>query len=109
MLATSGAMTSATAPVAAEIMAGRPPVNAMVTAMVNAENSPTRGSTPAMTENAMASGISASATTSPPRTSMPSSLGWRSVRSTDWRSSGVGAAVVRDGMSGVRSKIGCCT
>ena len=67
--------------------------------MVNAENSPTRGSTPAITENAMASGISASATTRPPRTSMPSSLGWRSVRSTDWRSSGVGAAAVREGVN----------
>ena len=38
------------APVAALIIAGRPPVNAMVTAMVNDANSPTRGSTPARIE-----------------------------------------------------------
>src|SRR6202012_1869765 len=67
-----GATTSATAAVAAETIAGRPPVNAMVTAMVTVENRPTRGSTPAMTENAMASGISASATTRPAKTSVRS-------------------------------------
>ncbi len=63
-------MTRATAPVAAEIIAGRPPTMAIVTAMVNEANSPTRGSTPAMIENEMASGISASATTSPARISV---------------------------------------
>ena len=52
--------------------AGRPPANAMVMAMVTEENSPTRGSTPAMMENAIASGISASATTSPASTSVRS-------------------------------------
>ncbi len=36
-----GAITSATAPVAAEIMAGRPPTMAMVTAMTKLEKSPT--------------------------------------------------------------------
>jgi hypothetical protein len=45
--------------VAAEIMAGRPPTIAIVTAIVNEENNPTRGSTPAMIENEIASGISA--------------------------------------------------
>jgi hypothetical protein len=60
----SGATTRATAPVAAEIIAGRPPVNAMVTAIVNEANNPSRGSTPAMIENDTASGINASATTS---------------------------------------------
>ena len=68
-------MTSATAPVAAEIMAGRPPRNAIEVAMMKAENSPTFGSTPAMIENAIASGMRASPTTSPARTSRVSSLG----------------------------------
>ena len=67
-------MTSATAPVAAEIIAGRPPRKAMETAMVNDANRPTRGSTPAMMENEIASGMSASATTSPARTSVRSIL-----------------------------------
>ncbi len=71
----SGAMTRATAPVAAEIIAGRPPTTAMVTAMVNEANSPTAGSTPAMIENEIASGISARATTRPARTSVRSTLG----------------------------------
>jgi hypothetical protein len=50
-------------------MAGLPPRNAMETAMTNDENSPTRGSTPAMIENEIASGMSAMATTRPARTS----------------------------------------
>ena len=52
----------AIAPVAAEIMAGRPPVKAIVTAMVKDAKRPTRGSTPARIEKEMASGISAIAT-----------------------------------------------
>src|SRR5699024_8494378 len=71
----TGAMTSATAPVAAEIMAGRPPRKAIETAMMNAENRPTLGSTPAMIENAIASGMRARPTTSPARTSRVSNLG----------------------------------
>ena len=43
--------------------------NAIDTAITNAENSPTLGSTPAMIEKAIASGMSASPTTSPARTS----------------------------------------
>src|SRR5690606_3996878 len=58
-------MSSAMAPVAAEIMPGRPPVKAITTAIQNEAYSPTLGSTPAMMEKAMASGISARATTSP--------------------------------------------
>lgn len=58
-------ITSAIAPVAAEIMPGRPPVNAITTAMLNDAYSPTFGSIPAMMENAIASGISARATTMP--------------------------------------------
>ncbi|GGT38561.1 hypothetical protein GCM10014713_35390 [Streptomyces purpureus] len=47
----------------------------MVTAIVNDANSPIAGSTPAMIENEMASGIRASATTSPPSTSVRSTFG----------------------------------
>ena len=50
----------------------------METAIVNEANSPTRGSTPAMIENEIASGISARATTRPARTSVRSILGDRS-------------------------------
>ena len=67
---TSEAMTSAMAPVAAEIMPGRPPANAMMVAMLKEAYRPTLGSTPAMMENAMASGMSASATTRPASTSL---------------------------------------
>lgn len=82
-------MTRATAPVAAEIMAGRPPVKDMVTAIVNAANNPIRGSTPAMIENAIASGISAVATTRPAMTSLLSRRGDFRVRRTDCSFSGV--------------------
>jgi hypothetical protein len=71
----SGATTSAMAPVAALIIAGRPPVKAMVTAMVNDAKSPTRGSTPARIEKLIASGISARATTRPARISVRATLG----------------------------------
>ncbi len=70
-----GAMTSATAPVAAEIIARRPPTMEIVTAMVNEAKRPMAGSTPAMIENEIASGISASATTRPPRTSVRQTFG----------------------------------
>ena len=53
------------APVAAEIMPERPPTKAMTIAMLKEAYSPTLGSTPAMIENAIASGIKASATTTP--------------------------------------------
>ena len=72
---TSGAITRDTAPVAAEIWAGRPPVNAVVTAIVNDANSPTCGSTPAITENDSDSGISASATTRAASTSVRATRG----------------------------------
>lgn len=68
-------MTRAIAPVAAEIIAGRPPVKAIVTAMVKEANSPTLGSTPARIENEIASGMSASATTRPAKTSVRSRRG----------------------------------
>ena len=62
---TSGTSTSAIAPVAAEIMPGRPPAKAMMIAIENEAYRPTFGSTPAMIENEIASGMSASATTRP--------------------------------------------
>src|SRR5690625_2742501 len=58
-------------------MAGPPPKNAIETAIVNDANSPTRGSTPAIIENEIASGISTSATISPPITSMRKRRGLR--------------------------------
>src|SRR5699024_1971551 len=70
-------------PVAAEIMAGRPPRKAIEVAMMNAENRPTLGSTPAMIENAIASGMRARPTTSPARTPRVSSLGEDSADRTE--------------------------
>src|SRR5699024_2165798 len=91
-------MTRATAPVAAEIIAGRPPRTAMDTAIVNEAKSPTRGSTPAMIEKEIASGIRARATTSPASTSVRSRRGERSAARTV--GSGAGVTVV---LTGVRS------
>ncbi len=51
-------INSAIAPVAAEIKAGRPPTKAVITAIEKDAYSPTFGSTPAMMEKAIASGIS---------------------------------------------------
>lgn len=66
---TSVTISRAIAPVAAEIMPGRPPTKAITTAMQKDAYSPTFGSTPAMMEKAMASGIRANATTRPDSTS----------------------------------------
>ncbi len=68
-------MTRAMAPVAAEIIARRPPTIAMVTAMVKEANRPMAGSTPAMIENEIASGIRARATTRPASTSVRQTFG----------------------------------
>ncbi len=62
-------ISRAMAPVAAEIMPGRPPAKAVTTAIQKEAYNPTLGSTSAMIENAMASGIRASATTMPDSTS----------------------------------------
>lgn len=62
-------INNAIAPVAAEIMPGLPPTNAMMTAMQKEAYNPTIGSTPAIIEKAMASGIRASATVIPASTS----------------------------------------
>gem|GEM_PF-3032155 len=77
---TRSTITSAMAPVAAEIMPGRPPAMAVITAIENEAYRPARGSTPAMMENAMASGIRARATT------MPDSTSPRTLPSHCWRS-----------------------
>lgn len=74
-VAISGAITRAVDPAAPDIMARRPPVMAIVVAMVKQAKSPTCGSTPATTENASASGMSANAVTSPASISMSKSLG----------------------------------
>lgn len=70
----------------------RPQTKAMITAMVKDANNPIRGSTPAMMENKIASGISAKATTSPARTSVRSRRGDRSALRTDDSTSGDRAA-----------------
>ena len=62
-------MTKAIAPVAAEIIPGRPPTKLMTTAIQNEAYKPTFGSTPAIIEKAMASGIKARATTNPDKMS----------------------------------------
>ena len=62
-------MTNAIAPVAADIIPGRPPTKLMTTAIQNEAYKPTLGSTPAIIEKAIASGIRARATTSPESTS----------------------------------------
>jgi hypothetical protein len=55
--------------VAEVIIAVRPPTKAIVMERQKAPNNPTLGSTPAIPENAIASGIIAKATTRPERTS----------------------------------------
>src|SRR3546814_17071149 len=66
---TNGTTSTATAAVAADIMPGLPPTKEMITAMENDAYSPTLGSTPAMMEKPMASGIRARATRMPARIS----------------------------------------
>src|SRR3546814_14483080 len=66
---TNGTTSTATAAVAADIMPGLPPTKEMITAMENDEYSPTLGSTPAMMEKPMASGIRARETRMPARIS----------------------------------------
>ena len=58
-------INNAMAPVAAETIPERPPVKAITTEILKEAYKPTLGSTPAMIEKAMASGIKASATTRP--------------------------------------------
>ena len=62
---TSATITTASAPVAPEIMPGRPPKAAVMRPMMNAAYRPTSGCTCATKAKAMASGTSASATVRP--------------------------------------------
>ncbi|GAA2412167.1 hypothetical protein GCM10010420_46720 [Streptomyces glaucosporus] len=64
--------------------------------MVNEENRPTAGSTPAMTENEIASGIRARATTRPASTSVRNTFAEDSHSGREKR--GLGAAAVSAGM-----------
>ncbi|NYJ67199.1 hypothetical protein HNR16_001987 [Pseudoclavibacter chungangensis] len=75
-------MTSAIAAVAAVIIAGRPPRNAIEIAITIEENKPTSAGTPAAIANAMASGMSARPTTIPARTSFVNSFGERNTSIT---------------------------
>ena len=68
----------------------------MEIAITNEENKPYRGSTPAMMENEMASGINAMATTRPASTSRTRMRGVRSAVSTD------GSGAQRDSSFGAR-------
>ena len=63
-------ITTAIAPVAPEIIPGRPPTIAVIKPRKNAEYKPMTGSTPATKANAIASGTSARATVNPDRTSL---------------------------------------
>ena len=62
---TKSIISNAIAPVAAEIDPGLPPKKAVRTAIIKEVYSPTLGSTPAIIEKAIASGISANPTTAP--------------------------------------------
>ena len=68
--ATSATMTTAKAPVAPEIIPGRPPKTAVTNPTRKAAYSPTKGCTPATKANATASGIRAKATVSPDKSSV---------------------------------------
>lgn len=80
-------VTAAMAPVAPEIMAGRPPNTAVMMPMIHAAVSPTNGSTPATNENATASGTCANATVMPHRASMGSKAAGMPVASSHWAAS----------------------
>jgi len=61
--------TIATAPVAPEIIPGLPPISEVISPKINAVYKPTIGLTPAIKENAIASGTRATATTNPDKIS----------------------------------------
>ena len=67
--ATSVTITTASAPVAPEIMPGRPPMQAVIRPTMKAAYRPTSGSTPATKAKATASGTRARATVRPDSTS----------------------------------------
>ena len=79
--ATSATITTASAPVAPEIIPGRPPMHAVIKPTIKAVYKPTKGSTPATKAKATASGTSASATVRPDNKSfliVATRLGWNS-------------------------------
>jgi hypothetical protein len=66
---TNETTTTAIAPVAPEIIPGRPPKTAVIKPIKNAEYKPIRGETPATNAKAIASGTRASDTVTPERKS----------------------------------------
>ena len=68
-MATKLTITTAIAPVAPEIIPGRPPKIAVINPTIKAAYKPTNGSTPATKAKATASGTSANATVRPDNTS----------------------------------------
>ncbi len=68
--ATRLTITTARAPVAPEIIPGRPPIKAVINPTIKAAYSPTNGWTPATNAKATASGTNAKATVSPERISV---------------------------------------
>src|SRR5690606_447102 len=68
--ATSDTNTTATAPVAPEIIPGRPPRIEVTNPIINAAYNPVRGDNPAISAKATASGTSAIATVRPDNTSV---------------------------------------
>ena len=66
----SETMTTATAPVAPEIIPGLPPRTEVTSPITNAAYNPVKGDKPAIRANAMASGTKANATVNPDRTSV---------------------------------------
>ena len=62
-------ITTAMAPVAPEIIPGRPPITAVTKPIINAPYSPTKGSMPAIKAKAIASGTRAKATVKPDKIS----------------------------------------
>ena len=73
--ATNVPITTAIAPVAPEIMPGRPPIIEVTIPMVNAAYRPTRGPTPANNAKATASGTRARATVNPDKKSFLALMG----------------------------------
>ncbi len=85
--ATSDTMITAIAPVAPEIIPGRPPTSAAMRQRKNAEYRPMTGDTPATKANATASGTSARATVRPDRESSLR-LRWRRRKKIEHSGSG---------------------
>jgi hypothetical protein len=92
------------APVAAVIIAARPPVMEMTTAITKLEKRPTRGSTPARMEKLIASGMRVSATTRPARTSVRATIGDSQAGRVRRGRVGAGRAEAMPPFSGLRAE-----